>query len=123
MNDLVSMAWDNTKRPRYLDSLVAYVERRVVTDLTDPFLAYLGVQKVVTAAAVGFPPDSTAIERLTTVCTTVAQAGRDSLAGVYAVLGVSYYYPVALHSLAVQLGNSIAGRVATALLKEKSPRN
>ncbi len=65
VNELVGMAWDSTERQWYLDSLVTYIERRVVTDPTDPYLPMLEVQKVITAAAVGYPPDSAVIERLT----------------------------------------------------------
>ena len=115
INALVMMAWDTAKRATYLDSLVTFVELQAAADPADPYLPYLAVYKVITAAAVGYSPDSAMTDRLTAVLTKLALTDRDTPAGAEAVLGVSFYRPQLLPSLASQFGNSLAGNVAREL--------
>lgn len=112
---LVAMPWDSAERQMFLDSLVSYLERRVVADSADPYLPMLAVRQVITAAAVGYSPDSVMIERLVVLYTEIAKADRDMPAGALAVLGFSYYRPELLPGLASELDSSLAGNVAHAL--------
>ena len=117
VNRLVAMPWDTAQRRLFLDSLVDYLEHRVAADSADPYLPFLAVQKVITAAAVGYSPDSTMKERLATLCTEIAMVNRDAPAGAEAVLCVLYNRPGSLLDLAARLGSSLAGNVARDVAK------
>ena len=117
VNKLVAMPWDTAQRRLFLDSLVDYIEHRFASDSADPYLPFLAVQKVVTAAAVGYSADDAMKERLATLCSEIAMVNRDVPAGAEAVLCVLYNRPGSLPDLATQLGSSLAGIVARDLAK------
>ena len=107
------MAWDRDRRQQYLRALVSWVEGKVRTDSTDPFLAFLLAEGIATANAVGQGPGRLERNQLVALRLDVARVQRSLPAGAHAIQSGYGMDPDLMPHRSPELMNSLAGAAAT----------
>jgi hypothetical protein len=111
---LAGMTWDKARQPAFGDSLLSNLSTRVANDPVRPMLTgwFLG-----DAWFFGVMADSSKADAIRNAMIETARAQRATAGGAMAVVEVHEERPTALPSLAQELTGSMAGAVATSLLR------
>ncbi len=107
------IAWDPSKRGRYLGEVISLVETRLAANPADPYLAFLLRNGIQTALAVGQQPDSSTAGRIVRLRIAVAEAQKSVPAGAAVVDAVLSDSPDLAAVLSERLQGSLAGQVAS----------
>ena len=106
------IAWNVSKRSRYLEEVFAQVETRLAANPADPYLAFLLKNGIQTAQAIGQLPDHGTAGRIAKLRMTVAEAQQSLPSGAVVVDAVFSDSPELVSVLSDRLRGSIAGQVA-----------
>ena len=111
---VMGLVWDRAQRPQYLEALIALASRRLATDSTDPYVAYLLNHGVIMAEAAQLRLDCTQNARVMNMRTATARAQRTLTAGALVAQAAFFAARDTRPRLSETLGASLAGDVVRA---------
>jgi hypothetical protein len=114
VSDVMGIVWDRAQRPQYPEALIALAGRRLATDSTDPYLAYLLNNGVIMAQAAQLRLDSTQNARVMDMRMATARAQRALPAGALAAQAAFFAARGTGLRFSEMLGASLAGDLVRA---------
>jgi hypothetical protein len=114
VSDVMGLVWDRAQRPQYLEALIALAGRRLATDSTDPYAAYLLNNGVIMGEAAQLRLDSTQNARIMSMRIVTARAQRALPAGALVAEAAFLAARNTGLRLSETLGPSLAGEIVRA---------